>query len=390
MSCSFVAKKLTETARQYGASTASDVLTEGLREGKIRLSDISIRSLAESLMGDSWSEKLERFNRGGIGFRESTDAVDASQFSAITGQLLIDTVREKYKVATMIGDQIFTVNAITNKNLGTQIEPYLSDIEHDTDKIQPGMRYPQHVFRGQYVTYPAPEKYGGICKVTMEAVFSDLTGQIIDSAGSVGRRTGLDVEYRKLKVFLGQVNNHSWNGTSYDTYQTSTPWINKTTSFTLSTWRDINTLEQLFVDMRDPVTGKPIDIEPKNMFVMPSNRYNAMRIVNATETRSGDITASTGDQVIARNPLDQNYQILTSPHAYKILVDASVATPERYVLIGDFKKTFVWREVYPLRVINAPPQNPDEFSQDIALQVKASVFGVAGVRDPRFTVLATA
>jgi hypothetical protein len=257
------------------------------------------------------------------------------------------------------------------------------------EKVEEGMPYPHTTFSPNYIEYPAIEKIGKICAVTMEAIYSDLTGQILDSAGSVGTYCGLAREERILKVVLGLTNNHKWNGTSYNTYLSSGAWVNSVTSFTLKDWTSVNTLEQLFTNMLDPNTGKNILIEPKQMLVMPANRYRAIRAFSATVTKSGDF-ATTGnpDQIEAPNPLDKDYQILTSPHARRLLTESGIAssTADSYVFLGDFKKAFIWREAKPLTVVEAPAQNPREFEQDIALAVKASLMGVAAVRDPRYVV----
>jgi hypothetical protein len=216
-----------------------------------------------------------------------------------------------------------------------------------------------------------------------------LTGQILDSAGSVGTYCGLAREERILKVVLGLVNNHKWNGNSYNTYLSSGAWTNLVGNFVLKDWTSVNTLEQLFTNMLDPNTGKNILIEPKQMLVMPANRYRAIRAFSANVTRSGDFaTSGNPDQIEAPNPLDKDYQILTSPHARRLLTESGVSTSiaDSYVFLGDFKKAFIWREAKPLTVVEAPAQNPREFEQDIALAVKASLMGVAAVRDPRYVV----
>jgi hypothetical protein len=353
-------------------------------------------------MGDGWYDKLDRFRRGDVSLRESAEAVDASAFSAITGQLLIDTVREKYQFATMVGNEMFSTMPITNGNLGTQREPWLSRVKQDPLPINQGMPYPHTSFDPQYVDYPAPVKYGEICNVTMEMIFSDLTSQAIESAESIGEMTGLWEEYQKLALVLGLVNNHNWNGTSYNTYLTSGSWVNKLTDFVFTDWRSVNRVEQLFAQMTDPVTGKPIRIDPKDVFVAPTLRYTMRRVLNATEIREGDITTGNGTQTVSSNVLDNNYRLLTSTHARYVGINGmgtagapgyvaggcTAAKMDTVTIWGDFKKAFGWRQVYPLKTIQAPPQNPLEFNQDIVLSVKTSVFGIAVVKDPRFVCLA--
>lgn len=380
--------KLRESVKAHGVSKAADIFREALAAKKFSREDISLREMAENMIGSNWADTLKNY-AGRL--RESVEAVDSSGFSAITGQLLIDTIREKYKLATFITDEMFTVAKISNGNLGTQIEPYLSDVTDDPGVVNQGQPYPATAFTGQYVTYPAPEKYGRICRVTFEMIYSDLTGQVLDSAASVGTRVGLWVEEKRLRVAFGLTNPFNWNGTAYNTYLTTGSWINKLTDFTLTNWTSVNRIEQLFAKMTDPVTGKPIDLDANGMVVMPTLKYTAKRILNATEVRSGDVTSGTGDQVISANPLDTNYKLMTSKHARAQVVGFGAVTEaitDTYVLTGDFKKGLLWREVFPMQTVQAPPQSQEEFNQDVVLQVKGNVYGVAAVREPRALVLA--
>lgn len=378
-------KKLTES---YGITKTAKFLGDAIRDKKISKHSISIRQLAESFLGHNWAENLYRYNSG-VRVQEASEGVDASSFTAITGQLLVNEIKDKFDLAKLIGDDVCETVPVTNGNLKEQKVPWLSNVIDSVEKVEEGMPYPHTTFSPNFIEYPAIEKIGKICAVTMEAIYSDLTGQILDSAGSVGTYCGLAREERILKVVLGLVNNHKWNGTSYNTYLSSGAWVNTVGNFVLKDWSSVNTLEQLFVDMLDPNTGKNILIEPKQMLVMPANRYRAIRAFSATTTKSGDY-ATTGnpDQIEAPNPLDKDYQILTSPHARRLLTEAGVSKTiaDSYVFLGDFKKAFIWREAKPLTVVEAPAQNPREFEQDIALAVKASLMGTAAVRDPRYVV----
>ena len=383
--------KLKQVCEQNGVQATVNTLKEAFAEKKITAGDFSLRRMAEAFMGHNWTSVLE--NRLGR-VQESSEAVSASLFTAITGQLLVNEIKEKFKLASFIGDSLATTIPVTNGNLGTQKVPYLSDVRDIGERLEEGEPYPQTQFAGQYITYPGVEKHGRICAVTMEAIYSDLTTQILDSARSVGTYLALTKEYKILQVILGVTNNHSWNGTSYNTYLTTGAWINKLTSFSLTDWTSINSLEQLFVNMVDPVTGYPILVEPKQMLVMPALKYQARSVINATEVRRnnpGYATSGAPIQNVSDNPLDRDYQIMTSPHALKALTDSGVSASNANtrVYLGDFQKAFVWREAKPLTVVEAPPLNPLEFNQDIALAVKASWMGVAGVRDPRYVVAGT-
>lgn len=392
--------KLKEQIKQVGVRNAYKLFKEAINDKRVDVHrDFSLKEMAVSFFGDKWDIELEKWasrnmgNRDAFRLRESggVEAVDGSAFAHIGGQLLIDRARDKYNAAAFIGDDIFSTEPITNGNLGPHIEPWLSDVIDDPAPINQGMPYPATTFSPNYITFPAPQKYGRICRVTMEMIAGDKTKQAIDSAESVGRRTRIWVEYQQLKVFLGLVNNHSWNGTTYNTYLSSGAWNNRLTGFTLDNWRSFNTIEQLFAQMVDPTTGIPIDIEGADLFVMPGARMNARRLLNATAVRTGDITTGAGDQTESGNPVDTSYRLLSSRHARKVAIDSgtyTAAQADTIVIAGDFKRAFVWREVYPPKFVQAPPMNPYEFEQDIILAVKSSVYGVGAVRDPRFVVFA--
>ena len=210
-------------------------------------------------------------------------------------------------------------------------------------------------------------------------------------------------EERILNTVLGLTGSYVYGTAAgaeatLNTYSTSAQagmtfgFINKVASYALSNFASINTLEQLFYQMKDPNTGKPIDIfgPGMQMLVMPFQKYTASRILNpATTTKNGPF-ATSGDveQLESPNPLDTNYGLLTSAHARNLLVTSGVAaaTADKYVYLGNFKKAFVWREAKPMEVVQAPANNWAEFNQDIAVAIKASWWGSAGVTDPRYVV----
>ncbi|AMV28800.1 hypothetical protein VT84_30685 [Gemmata sp. SH-PL17] len=374
-----------------GAKLATDVLREGIKSGRISRDDISLREMAHSLIGDDWESHLRNYTGR---LREAVDAVDSSGFSPITGQLLVDEIKEKYKLATFVTDKMFRTIKVTNGNLGTQVVPYLTDTIDDPGIVQQGQNYPATQFNGQYITLPAPEKFGRICRVTFEMIYSDLTRQVMDSASSVGKRVGLWVEKKRLRVALGLDNNHVWNGTAFNTYLTAGSWVNALTDFTLVDWTSINRLEQLFANMLDPVLNEPIEIDGAQMLVLPALKYTAKRVLNATEVLSGNITSGAGNQIVSANPLDGNYELMSSKHARRQLRTYGAGTfttdpiADSLVLFGSFKEAFAWREVFAPQFVQAPPQAPAEFEQDVVLQAKANVYGVACVTEPRKVIRA--
>ena len=390
-------KNLKKICEQAGVDQTIATLTEAIKTKQVDPARISLRRLAESFLGgDNWYDNLRR-HKAGVRITEgaSGEAVDASAFTLITGQLLVNEIRDKYQLQSIMTDKLATTIPVVNGNLGVQKVPYQSDVVFDpaTDNIvEEGMPYPQTTFAGQFIQYPGIKKVGKVCAVTAEAIYSDLTTQILDSARSVGTYVSLIKMYDILRLMLGLSNTYNFNGTVYNSFQTAAPWINKKTGFALTDWSSVNELLTLSYNILDPVTGQPVEINPTSMFVMPNVVMQAKVILNATTVSKGSFSTSNVNQIRGEsdNPLP-NMDLLTSQYAYKLLVDSGLTASQAngYILIGDFKSALVVRQAKPLTVVEAPPLNPLDFHQDIVLAVKASEWFTAGVRDPRYMFLGT-
>lgn len=388
-------RHLRKFAEAHGVLKAVQFLQEARKAGKISPRQISLLDLAEGLVGRGWARTLGAYQKGAFALLEANEAVDASQFSDIVGQLMVDRIYEKYNAADFVLSKAVDTIPVTT-NLGTHKVPGLSRVVDDAQITHPGMDALQTTFVEEYITYPAVEKRNLICAVTLEMIRSDLTGQANESADDVGNKLGLQKEERISRVVLGLVNPFNWNGTAFNTYLTSGNWVNKQTGVTFVDWNAMNKIEQLFYGILDPVSGRPIKIVPKDVLCMPFRYYSLKRILNATNTRTGAYPTS-GENTLtdAANPLELNYNLMKSVYAYQQLTNAvavggggvSASNAQEYVVAGDFKKAFGYREVEPMQTIVAPPGNSMEFRQDIALAVKAREWGVPAVKDARFAAL---
>lgn len=386
-----IEKNFKKICSEHGVDQTLTAFNDAIAEKKISPNRISIRRLAEAFLGDNWFDNLRRYQTGRV--MESAEAVDGSAFTAITGQLLVNEIKDKYQLQSIITDKLATTIPVVNGNLGKQRVPYLSDVTFNpalSNSVEEGMPYPQTQFAGQYIEYPQIKKVGKICAVTAEAIYSDLTTQILDSARSVGTYVSLIKMYDILKIMLGLENPYSFNGVNYQTYQASSPWINLIEGFQLVDWTSFNSLLTLSYNMLDPVTKQPIEVNPTTVFVMPNQVMQAKVILNATSVSKGSFSQTDVNQVRgdSANPLD-DYALLTSQYAYKLLIDSGLtpAQANSYTFMADFRAGLVVRSAKPLTVVEAPPLAPLDFNQDIALAVKASEWFSVGVRDPRYLFL---
>lgn len=367
-------------------------LTEGLKRGLIRSEDFSLRELAESFCGHEWVNRLNPRNLrqySTVNLTEAGEGTDVSAFSNITGQIFFNKIMEGWTLATRVSDQLVTT-------IGTKLDgekmPWIGHLPTEGEGLRPGQPYPEASFGERYIETPSTTKYGAIVSVTKEAIFFDLTGQMMRAAQEVGEKLGYNKEKRVLKVVLGIVNNYKLNGTSLNTYLTSGGWINTASSWPLVDWTSIEKAYIQASQITDPDSSLPIQIDLKQLFVMPAKRFTAERIMGATEVETvypgygaSSPSAPGNVKMSTKNPIP-TVPVLTSPIAHQLLVASGVssANASDYWYIGDFKKAFAYMENWPMSVVQAPANNAKEFEQDIVVRYKASERGAAAVIDPRY------
>ncbi|MFO0791786.1 MAG: hypothetical protein U0805_20175 [Pirellulales bacterium] len=379
--------KYRELKRRYdldGADQTVSHLSEALREGHLKPADFSIRDLAEALVpdGHEWVRLLDPRSAGSVSVLESTGGVDVTAFLNITGQVIYSKIMEAYTQEAFIVSKL--VDTIPTRLDGEKI-PGISRITETIDEVAPGMPYPHLGFGEDYIETPSTTKRGFIVPVTKEAIFFDRTHLVLSRAAEVGEVLGLNKEKRLVDLVIGVTNNYKWKGTTYNTYQTSTPWINSLATNELVDWTNVDKAEQLFADMLDPNTGEPILVRGTTVLVMPAYRHAAHRVFSAAEltfTAAGSTTAT-----VSANPLS-GYRVFDSRLAYRRIVAAGIAaaTAKKYWFVGDFRRAFAYMENWPITVTQAPLGSEAEFNNDIVLRFKASERGAAAVLNPRYVV----
>lgn len=374
----------------------------------------SLKGLMEACMatrgdpfGENWHQTFPRgMHRYHRGMFESLDAMGASTFSNIAGQLLIDHVRENFELASIEVDALVEKRPNPAQNLGTHKDPWLSRVFEEPPIIGPGQPYPQAHFIEQYITMPAPEKRGETLAIEMEMVYADKTRQAFNRANGIGEKTGLNRAKRFLATITGynftmgsnayNAQQFQYGGTSYNVYATSGLWVNLQSGLTVTTYNDITAVETLFGHMTDLATGDPVDVNIKNRKVLCTfDKYWDLRAAfTATDHLRGSFPTS-GDNIQAHftNPLGMTYEIIPSKLLYNMLTtmapagsNMNAANAKQHCWWGDFQAAFAAREVYPLTIIQAPPNNPAEFYQDIAIQTKVSIYDVPVAQGPQNVV----
>lgn len=365
-------------------------LRAGFDGGQLKPEDFSIRRLFENFVeggreiADSWNPQ---HGGGGINLVESAVAVDTSAFSNITGQLVYTKMLQAYQHEDFVFSKL--IPTVPTQLNGEKI-PGIGEIGDMAETVNEGKPYPTAGVTEDWIETPATAKTGLIVPVTKEAVFFDRTGFILTRCGDVGGALGIGREKRGIDCIIDENrtgHRYRWRGTTYATYQASTPFVNIKASNALVDWTDIDGAEQLFDDLMDPNTGEPIMVSPRHLIVTRQNKNTAQRIVTATRmvsTTPGYATTGNPTETEWQNPYKGLYEVLWSR-----LLAARMGTDTSWYL-GDIGKAFAYMENWPLTVVQAPNNSEAEFTNDIVFRYKASERGAFATMEPRAMVKSTA
>lgn len=120
---------------------------------------------------------------------------------------------------------------------------------------------------------------------------------------------------------------------------------------------------------------RPIVAPARQMLVPERLRGTARSIVHSTE-----IQVSTGDgETRFANPIHGTLEVLSSPF---IDEQGGAAASDWY--LGDFRRQFVWTEIWPVQTFLQRSESEAAFERDVVLRVKARYYGGISAVDTVF------
>ncbi len=312
------------------------------------------------------------------------EAVDVTQFTIITATLIEKRVMDAFNAFPKIGDQLVTP---FNSKLELSRIPG-ADLKSNMRDVEPGMPYHHDAdIEEKYVTIEG-KKRGDILDITEEAIMFDQTGLVMREASMFGERAAIDREkkimYNVQDVTVNNVNYFSYrpSGTRVALYQGTVlvthPYSNLI-DHRLQHWTDLDHAKTQFTTMRD-AQGEPIFVQPKILLVPLALETVAERLIrNALLPAARIGTAVPGDSPMEANPFADKYTVLASPY-----VDI-VSTSAWY--LGDFKKQFLEKVVYPIQVLTRrDTKNDYAWERDIVAQYKIRYYTEPGAVDYKYVV----
>lgn len=370
-------------------------LLEALEHKEIRPSDISIRGIAEAILGREAVQNMQPKSGSMRQVRQlmEADAVRYTDFSEIVGQQLYTEVMDAYESP----DFVFTkeIEVKPSKFQDTEKVPGISVLGDESEVVAEGDTYPSIGPSQDWMHVGPKVKRGCKVEVSKEATLGDNTGELMDRCKMGGRTLGINLEKRVIDALIDEgagaksalVGGHRyhWRDVSRASFLTSGAWINVTTSNGLATFANLRTAWQTFTDLRDPFTGEPIVMAPTHLIVTTDNLWTAKNVLRTVETRyDTNNSAGTADTIMLfPNPVTDNIPnltILTSPW----LDDRAALDTDWW--LGAPRKVVRRYVIWDLLQEEAPTNHHDMFERDILFKFKASLKDCVSVVQPRAIV----
>lgn len=379
-------QNLRDLVESLGSEGFYQKVCQLLNEGEIRVDDISYHDLAGACGVLPQLRSLQE--RGGASgtatalLRESSPGLQANLFQVVTGELIGRKVIEGYEEsAGFIGEKLVTV--LPSRMRNQRIAGFTA-LAGPTE-VHEGHPYEESQFDEKYVT-TTESKQGRILSIQEELIAFDQTGEINRRAMALGYYLRQERERTIVRGVTDAdsgsgryVYRPSGAGTSlYRTDGAHQNWIgagNTTatgfnTAVVLSDWTDIERVlhyrATAVKDDRVDGTRRPIVMPVKHLLVPERLRGTALSIVNATEVRG-----TSGDQeTILANPVRGLVEVLSSP-----FIDEQGGEAANDWYLGDFRRQFVWSEIWPVQTFLQRSESEAAFERDVVLRVKVRYFG---------------
>lgn len=357
-----------------------------LNEKKITSDDFSYYELAEACGVLPQLRSLREFTPTTESvpqlLSESNPGVGTNLFQVVTGELIGRKVIEGYEDDSgFVGDKLV---AVMPSRLRSQKIAGFKALAGPTN-VPEGHPYEESTFEEKYVT-TEESKQGRILSINEELIAFDQTGEINRRAMALGyylrqerERTIIrgvtDADAGSAKyvyrpsgtgqqLYKTDGSNRNWVGsgnTTSSSYNAAVP---------LADWTDVESvLSYRATEVKDDRidgTARPVVAPVKQMLVPENLRGTARSIVNSTEIT---VTSDVNETKFA-NPIHNIAEVLSSP-----FIDEQGGQALNDWYIGDFRRQFVWTEIWPVQTFLQRADSESAFDRDVVLRVKVRYYG---------------
>jgi hypothetical protein len=366
-----------------------------LNEKQLSVDDFSYREIAEACDVLPQLRRMRDWSPDGQPvtalLRESNPGVNTSLFQVVTGELVGRKVVEGYEDSTgFIGDKLVTVMPSRVRNAKIAGFRALSG----PNEVPEGHPYEESTFEEKHVT-SAESKQGRILSINEELLAFDQTGEINRRAMALGFYLRQERERTIVRAVTDADAGdgrfvYRPNGTGQTLYAADGShrnWVGagNTTSTGFATavplvdWTDIDhVLNYRATEVQDDrIDGdpRPIVCPVKQLLVPERLRGTARSVIHSTE-----ITVTSDDQTARfANPVQGLVEVLSSP-----FIDEQGGQAVNDWYLGDFRKQFLWTEIWPVQTFLQRADGEAAFDRDVVLRVKVRYYGGVSAVDTVF------
>ncbi len=347
-----------------------------INEGKISPDDFSLKALWEA-MGQPSLNRSNVIGGGPIKDIKFAEALSTTAFPKITGALINKKVQEAYTLEYGIGDQLVTKVPSSVKDetiVGFGADNAMKEVLEGIDYEEGSITEKYHKIKNV--------KFGRIISLTKEMIMFDQTGQMMLRAQQIGEAAKSSHEKTIMNAVLELTSTGlraAWrpagtattlySNTSNDPYTTGT--LDNLGAEALVDETDIDTSMALFSQFTDE-EGLPMRVTPKFLLTAMSLKSAANQICYSGQAIKANLPAGVKNIYTGLQALDTTF------------IDQQLATTAWF--IGDFKKQFVYTEVWPIQVEHQGKASEQAFSADIVERFKVSYYGGCGAVSNRYVV----
>lgn len=379
--------------------------------------------IGEAICGRDVLRRLrdKRFGgtRGGRWFAQTAaeaageGAMGPSQFQAInywsetTARILEALQLAKFDEPQMVGPLVTTLKPGVVQNVGRRSR--YSPPTEKTRKLLPNEPIPMGSLDAEWIDVNPVEKHGQALAIATETMlFDGKQGDAVDAIGNISYQIGWAREDRILRSVWGIENTYRYGAadsagasTSFNTYYDAAAaqqYTNKVTLDLLSE-QDLDTVEQLFLGMKHPRTGYPINVTTKrDLMVTPAKLMTARRLSRITTVEQGarttapaavETTSPTWAGPMVNPYVSQRARDLMQMDFPEYGWTALTATQAgKRAVYGDPQRAFEYREARPFQSWSwNMTQDPSLALNDCFMMIVALEQGSVTVVEPRHVVL---
>lgn len=379
-----------------------ETLQRLLDQGDLKPADFSLRQLWEACVGPTHltlpsyaaRQRVYVTDVEQLGSPMHEADLGTNLFQTVTGAVIARHVIEAYQQTDgLIGDRLVTVESSSVRN--ERIAGFTA--LQGPKEVAEGMPYEEASFGDKYVTTVEAKK-GRLLSITEEAVHFDQTGELLRRASAIGEATRLEREKTIVRGVLDADFNAGAGTGVYrpaGTLEALYPVDGSNRNYigagnvtsggvfaaavALEDWQQLGLVHryhatQVRDDRHGPDAGDPLVWMPRILLVPKKLELTARQIVAATTVRR----IGTDGEWEFRNPFGGSYEVLSSPFVDQVSED------DWY--LGDFRRQFLWKEIWPVQVFRQSRDSDADFERDIIARFKVRYYGGINALDERQVV----